>query len=97
MITRVDEKKIECVKRPNSKPSNNTSTGTNGRLTCNKPLTFKKIHGFGKFGIEERGHEHGKLDNDGKCLTLTYTPSVAFTNENVTLELSGSNYCVGIR
>ena len=91
------KKKIECAKRPNSKVSNTTSTGTNGRLTCDKPLTFKKIHGFGKYGIEEGGHEHGKLDNDGKCLTLTYTPSFTLTKENVTIKLSGSNYCVSIR
>ena len=90
------QKKMECEQRQNSKSSDTTSTGADGRLTCNVPLTFKRIHGFGKHGIEEKGSENGKLDNNGKCLTLTYTPSDHLTNENVTFKLSGSNYCVRI-
>ena len=93
------QKRIECTPRPDLKSSIATSTGENERLTCNTPLKFKKLHGFGKNGIEEKGHEHGKLDTDGKCLALTFTPAADLTKtkENVTFKISESKYCVCIR
>ena len=78
-------------------------TKIQANIGCDVPFDVKYMHDFGENSLDEKlTPYHGRLDNDGTCLTLSYArlddPIYMNTeeNKNLTLELNVDSYCVRI-